>query len=184
MHKCKNCNSDFIKIRPLQKVCSYNCGIELNKKIKSRIDSIENKKKLKELNQSKLSYWKKEAKFWFQRWIRLRDVGKLCISCDTQLLDIRDFDAGHYYKAEIYLSVICNEVNVNGQCKYCNKYLHGNLIEYRKELIKRNGIEVVEQLDEDSKNKKSLGRDYYMSIADSYKKKCKEKEKLKDEYNN
>jgi hypothetical protein len=36
---------------------------------------------------------------------------------------------------------------VNSQCKKCNYFLSGNLLEYRKNLIVKIGLEAVEKLD-------------------------------------
>ena len=41
------------------------------------------------------------------------------------------------------------EDNVHGQRKYCNQYLSGNHVEYRKGLIERIGLKRVEQIESD-----------------------------------
>lgn len=87
---------------------------------------------------------KKKAKATFQAWCRHRDIDDPCISCGKY--DAK-FDGGHYYKAELYSSLIFDERNVNKQCSYCNDYLAGNLIQYRFGLIKKYGQEVVDELD-------------------------------------
>ena len=61
----------------------------------------EQKKELKEKLKT-VSDYRNEARYWFQRWIRMRDVGKPCISCGAMLNDIRNFDTGHYYNAKSY----------------------------------------------------------------------------------
>lgn len=79
----------------------------------------------------------------FNKFIRLRDKGQNCISCDNQFNQ-----AGHYYSGGHYSGLKFNEDNVNGQCLQCNYYKHGNLIEYRLKLEKKIGIERLNQLDE------------------------------------
>ena len=157
---CKTCNKEkFIFSKGECKEC--------NAKSKTLIKKPVTKKKLVTL--AKL---KKEARYWFQRWIRIRDLGNTCISCNTPLKDIRDYDAGHYYNAKNYPTLLFNELNVSGQCKFCNDHLSGNLIEYRKGLLKRYGIEVVEQLEEiaDDKRIRTLTKEHYIEIAEKYKK--------------
>ena len=55
-----------------------------------------------------------EAKKVFQKWIRLRDKDKPCISCGTISSSV--WDGGHFKKAELYSGVIFHEHNVNIQC--------------------------------------------------------------------
>ncbi len=79
----------------------------------------------------------------FRKWIRKRDEGKPCISCGSYNVS----DAGHYYSAGHHPALEFNEDNTNGQCRHCNSFLSGNLIEYRKGLINRIGGDRVELLD-------------------------------------
>lgn len=89
-----------------------------------------------------LSKLKEHATNAFNEYIRLRDQGQKCISCDSNFNQ-----AGHYYSAGHYPGLKFNEDNVNGQCMPCNFYKHGNLIEYRKKLILKIGVERLEKLD-------------------------------------
>jgi hypothetical protein len=81
----------------------------------------------------------------FSKYIRLRDCLKTtgtltngkCITCG-KLLNIGFSDAGHFVSRR-YNSVLFDEQNVHLQCRYCNRYLNGNLLEYRRQLIKLYG---------------------------------------------
>lgn len=86
---------------------------------------------------------RKLATTHFNAYIRRRDEGLRCISCGKQPMS----QAGHYYSAGHYPALSFNENNVHGQCLPCNYYLSGNLIEYRKNLIKKIGAACVEELD-------------------------------------
>ena len=184
MKKCKDktCRAEFEPIKSIQPYC-FDCTIKRAKiHVKKENDRQwkERKKAMKE-KVKKISDYRSEARYWFQRWIRLRDVGKKCISCNVLLTDIRTFDAGHYYPAFTYPNLLFNEYNVNGQCKMnCNNMLSGNLIEYRKGIIQRYGDEVLKELDSiaEDKSKRTLTKEYYIEIADIYKAKCKEIEKV------
>lgn len=91
------------------------------------------------------------AKFYFNKFIRERDSedGRgTCISSGQPLQVPSDnAHAGHYYSAGKYPSLRFNEDNVHLQGKSDNYFSGGNLLEYRFNLIKKIGIERVEQLD-------------------------------------
>jgi hypothetical protein len=84
----------------------------------------------------------KQAQKVFNRWVRHRDRHRGCISCGAPI-EV----AGHYYSAGHYSAIRLNELNVNGQCTRCNRYLRGNLINYRKGLVKKYGGKAVEKLE-------------------------------------
>lgn len=84
----------------------------------------------------------KKAQIVFNRFIRERDKDKGCISCGRSVSE-----AGHYYSQGHYSALRFNEINTNGQCTFCNCFLHGNLIDYRKGLIKRYGEKKVNELE-------------------------------------
>ena len=105
----------------------------------------------------------------FNRYIRKRDEGNGCISCDSHTFS----DAGHYYSGGHYPSLKFNENNVSGQCKRCNHFLSGNLLEYRKKLIKKIGIKELEKLDFLAERYKQTGykwdRFFLIEIIEKYK---------------
>ena len=76
----------------------------------------------------------KHAQVVFNKFIRERDKDKGCISCGAEI-----DHAGHYYSQGHHSALRFNEMNVNGQCLRCNNFMHGNLINYRKGLIKKYG---------------------------------------------
>jgi len=116
-----------------------------------------------------IPYLRKKAGEVFRAWIRKRDEGKPCISCGSW----NTSDAGHYYSAGNYPALEFNEQNTNLQCRKCNRFLSGNLLEYRKGLIKKIGVEEVEKLDMLVAQYKQLGykhdRFTLISIIEKYK---------------
>lgn len=80
----------------------------------------------------------------FNAYIRNRDSGNACISCGRNTAN----QAGHYYSAGHYPELEFNPDNVHLQCTKCNMYLSGNLIEYRKGLERKIGIETIRKLDQ------------------------------------
>ena len=78
-------------------------------------------------------------------YVKERDKGKPCISCGTPYKS--NFQAGHYYKAELFSSLKFNLFNINSQCQYCNLRLEGNLNGYATNLPLRIGRENFKELE-------------------------------------
>lgn len=98
-----------------------------------------------------ISQLKKKLQRVFNEYIRLRDVDEHghgnCISCGSPVrFGNPNYQAGHYYPAPVE-TLRFNENNCNGQCKSCNYFKSGNLIEYRKGLVKKIGERGVKELD-------------------------------------
>jgi hypothetical protein len=147
LKSCKVCKEKFEPIQFAQNVCNYKCAIIHAKNLKSKKEAIQwkaekavLKDKLKTLGQ-----YEADAKKSFQKWIRLRDTGKPCISCGKIT---NEMDGGHFKKAEIYSGVIFNEMNCNSQCRKCNRFQNGNELNYRLGLIERYGIEYANNIEE------------------------------------
>ena len=98
---------------------------------------------IKKYNKYTIPGLRKLAGEKFRAWIRKRDDGERCISCGA----FNPSDAGHYYSAGHYPVLEFNEDNVNKQCRQCNYFKGSNAIEYRKNIIKKIGVERVEKLD-------------------------------------
>lgn len=106
------------------------------------------KKSSKTPNRSKAMRKADEA---FSLFIRTRDAqpyeGRFfrCISCH-RILPIGQADAGHYINRS-HMSVRFNEKNCNAQCRHCNRFMEGNIQDYRKGLIEKIGVQQVELLE-------------------------------------
>lgn len=103
--------------------------------------SIKGQNKTKK--QGSIKSLEKKLKRLLYPYIKKRD-GNTCISCGKTGLIGMNWHAGHYAKAEL-----CNmmwrysPININSQCGRCNKWLAGNSVEYRKNLVKKIGEEMV-----------------------------------------
>jgi hypothetical protein len=147
--KCKECKTPFTPVRPMQSVCGPACAMKVARKVVEKKDKKETKLKLDAL-QTKPQLVKK-AQTAFNAYIRERDRGKNCISCDTPLgSEPNTFDAGHYRSVGSAPHMRFVEDNVHGQCKHCNNWLGGNAVEYRKRLLERIGEHQLELLEADS----------------------------------
>lgn len=72
-------------------------------------------------------------------FVRLRDKGKPCISCNAEWHS--EFQCGHHYKAETFETLKYNLDNLHGQCIRCNIHLQGNFDNYALNLPNRIGHE-------------------------------------------
>lgn len=154
--KCKVCQTSYTKTRPLQKVCSALCALEISKTIQKKIVAKEQAQDRKETRQ-KLDAMQtkpelvKKAQTAFNAYIRARDAGKPCICCGKPLgTEPNSFDAGHFRSVGSAPHMRFVEDNVHGQTKHCNNYLGGNVLAYRKGLIERIGLARVEQIEADN----------------------------------
>ena len=170
MKKCKVCAKPFTPVRPMQSVCSPKCALKkvrAEQKAEREVDrqrrqALETKPELV-----------KKAQAVFNTYIRLRDRGKPCICCGKPLGDEpNSYDAGHYRSVGSAPHLRFNENNVSGQLKHCNQYLAGNIVNYRRGLIERIGIEEVEKLESDNQPK-HYTKDELREIAKLYRDKIK-----------
>jgi len=93
-----------------------------------------------------LAQWKREAQSAFNSYIRARDDGLPCISCD-QSSSIGQRHASHYRSVGACSQLRFNTFNVHASCAQCNGMKSGNILEYRIRLIKKLGADRVEWLE-------------------------------------
>ena len=146
MPRCFNCKSKFEQYEFNNKFCK-----ELDCQVKKGLWKVEQSKKKWKKEKAKrkkelmtLQDWLKICQTHFNKYIRLRDKGNNCISCNKPA---KKENAGHYRSVGGNPELRFNEENVYLQCEFCNSYQHGNLIEYRKNLVKKIGLERVEWLE-------------------------------------
>lgn len=150
---CSYCKSRYTPTKPKQKVCSAKCAIGLGEKQKSKALASQQRMERKELREKKLaiksrSEWMKDAQFWFNKFIRIRDGNNPCISCGRW--HTGQYHAGHYRSVGSAPHLRFNENNCHKQCSVCNNHLSGNLLQYRAGIIQKLGAETVERLMSDN----------------------------------
>jgi len=116
--------------------------------------------------------WASKAQASFNRFIRLRDESKGCVSCGVSLIG-KKFDAGHFYNANNHWSLRFDEANVHAQCVKCNRDLHGNLLEYRQRIVERIGAKELERLEMEASATRKYTRDELRDIDQKYRLRCK-----------
>lgn len=156
--KCRHCREPFTPARPMQKACSPACAIALTKK---QAEAAALKKKREDLQKDRAKRHQlktipqliAEAQIAFNRFIRLRDAGRGCISCGgpLQLGGVGGgFDCGHYRSRGAASHLRFHEDNAHGQCKRCNRRLAGNAGAYRMGLLERIGADRLHALEADN----------------------------------
>lgn len=176
--KCKCCSELFTPYKTTQKVCNYKCAIVYSNeqmKIQAKRKARAERKEYYQQSMT-LSDWKKKVQTVFNKYIRLRDVQKGCISCGTPLQN-RKFDAGHFYPTT-YEGIRFHEDNVHGQCVPCNRERHGNIHEYRKRIIDRISNDELHWLDDNRYIKLKLSKIELEELYNKYKQKVKDYERL------
>lgn len=76
--------------------------------------------------------------------------------------------AGHFY-ARTFTAVRWHEKNSNGECVGCNTFKHGNLLEYRKGIIAKYGIKVIDELEAKRNEPVKLDREWLTERINHYK---------------
>lgn len=154
--RCANCKrskpTENMLIQGIQAFCNSECLIDyagsnvssLAKKGEKiqRQQHAQRKRKFK-LNDKQLRT--KAAQNALNAFIRLRDEGLPCISCQRH--HTGQYHAGHYRPAGKNTALKFNEQNCHKQCAPCNTNLSGNLTKYRINLIEKIGENAVIDLD-------------------------------------
>ena len=164
--KCANqsCRQYFHPARDGQVVCCYECATVVAKAqtAKNRAEALQAEKKRQREDEKAgrqrrrerrvalktKTQWKSEAQNAFNRYVRLRDAGKPCISCGR--LPAQKYggtmDCGHYRTRGAAGHLAFNLHNTAAQCVQCNRDRAGAQKAFEHGLIQRIGSEKVEAL--------------------------------------
>ena len=146
--KCKmkqeGCEGEYKKWSITQRTCKNPaCAIELMNREKAKRARKEHA--AAKVRAKTRQDWLKDCQAVFNRYIRKRDEGQPCISCGRH--HTGQYHAGHYLSVGAHPSERFNEDNNHLQCAPCNNHLSGNIVNYRKGLIAKIGVERVELLE-------------------------------------
>lgn len=139
----------------------------------SKADQVK-KVKIKRVVVKSVAQLKKSVQREFNKYIRLRDKYKPCISCGVTSQE--NWQAGHFWAMGSNGALRYNEENCHKQCVSCNSFKSGNLLEYRLGLVRRIGIDRVNALDEMRHDVKKFTREELEELLTKYKNKIKELE--------
>lgn len=149
---CANekCRDSFVPQRLGQKVCSPACGLATKD-----VNADKARKALADVGRKALRAEKekvktraehmKDAQTAFNAWVRERDAKLPCISCGRHHQG--KYDAGHYRTVGSNPALRFEPLNCAKQCVPCNQHKSGDIVNYRIELVKRIGAELVEWLE-------------------------------------
>ncbi len=171
---CKICKEKFRPDRQMQMVCSPKCSIEyanqhLNKKATKTKQTA--RKALKQYNMNDIPVLKRRAQKIFNEFIRLRDKNLPCVSCQKIIGKDETSHASHFRPAT-NSRLRYDERNVWRSCVKCNVFLSSNAIEYKKALIIKLGIDVVEEL-ETTNDTYKYTKEELQEIIKTYREKVK-----------
>ena len=170
--RCKNCKEKFEPIRFNMKYCLNDECVRVW--VEAEKAKVWKKTKAKMKNDLEtVQELIKATQIIFNKYIRLRDKGQVCISCQRKPLKE---NAGHLFNANNHWNVRFNELNVHLQCEHCNTYLSGNLIEYQRNLIHKIGIENYQQLEVEARKTRKFTKEELKELMQIYKKKIKQLE--------
>lgn len=158
MARCKICKTKFNAKYFLQKTCLNPVCLAEWAKQDRELKQKKSDKARKEALKSAGDYIK-EAQASINKYIRLRDKNKPCVSCGNNRehkigLSGHRYDAGHYRSRGSAGHLRFNLFNIHKQCVKCNRENSGCVVEYRIELINRIGLDRVERLEQDNEPRK------------------------------
>lgn len=197
---CRHCKTEYCPATSTQVVCSPNCAVEYTRARVERKRQADQRKHLRSVRQ--IQRKRKEslktrndhlklAQAAFNRYIRLRDRGKPCISCLRSETEVEEsgrwktggaWDAGHFLTIGAHPELRFIETNVHRQCKSCNAGESRNSRKrktvsegYRDNLVRRIGITQVTWLEGPHPPAK-WSIDEIKQIRDTYRRKARELE--------
>lgn len=182
--KCAVCAEAFQPSRPLQKVCGPTCSAAWAKKLAERSKAKDAREERK-AHRAALERIKtrgehmREAQAAVNAYVRERDHGKPCISCDRPASWDGQWHASHFRSVGSNPSLRFNLINIHKACSICNNWLSANIGGYRPRLIAKIGIERVEFLERDHAPKK-YDIEYLKRLKRIFREKARRTKKLQD----
>lgn len=178
--KCRWCKNKFTPSNSMQIVCGISCAVDRAKDIREKKNKLftpesvkKARKQLKQLSDSDRSVWLRKAQAACNAYIRARDKGKPCISCDKPDNGNHQRHASHFRSVGACSSLRFNEKNIYASCQQCNTTKSGNLLEYRIRLVEKVGAAEVEWLENHNEVTKHTIEEL-KEIEQEYKRKLKE----------
>jgi len=152
--RCKVCKEKFTPLYlTTQPVCNkVECISEWGRIQREKQQEARRKAQRKDtrIRKEKLktrSEYAQEAQQAVNKYVRIRDRGKPCCSCDKPDDGSHQRHASHYRSTKAASCIRFNLWNIHASCQQCNTALSGNVLEYRIRLIKKIGLARVEWLE-------------------------------------
>ncbi|WP_447652455.1 recombination protein NinG [Pseudomonas abietaniphila] len=140
------CGATYTPTRSFQKWCSPDCAVVLAREAqeKQRKSIAQRERREIKVRKEKLksrAELLKDTQQAFNAWVRERDALLTCVSCGRH--HNGQWHAGHYRTVSAHPAIRFEPLNVWKQCAPCNTHKSGDLLNYRAELIRRIGEEMV-----------------------------------------
>lgn len=132
------------------------------------------KVKIKRVVVKSIPQLKKSVQKIVNKYIRLRDKDQPCMACQKPCKD--EGDASHLIAQGSSGFLRYNEDNIWKCCTSCNRFKHGNLLEFEHNLRKKIGNERVDYLWEHRNDLKQWKRPELENLLTTYQQKIKELE--------
>ena len=186
---CGVCKNEYTPFNSMQKVCGPRCAIDLARKDKAKAEAKKEKAEAKVWREKKKALsdtapiWKKKAQAVFNKYIRMRDHDRPCVSCGKYERELKHnssgglWDCGHYRSVGSCPELRFEELNAHKQCKKCNQFLSGNHVEYRFGIASRITPEELDFIEGPHEPKRYRVNDL-KGIHDEFKQKLKDLERL------
>lgn len=193
---CAQCGASFLPMRTGQKVCSVDCARlqgrednqknKLKKALKEKRASSKRVREYREKNKS-MTVHRNEAQRAFNHYIRVRDFGKPCISCGKEMQWHHQggkgsgIDAGHYRSRGAARHLSFNVFNCAAQCYTCNRFLSGNVNNFRIGLIARFGKHIVDKIENNNLSLRPT-KEYYQRVKEVFESRARHLLKLRESH--
>ena len=163
--RCSNCRkkvaTEDALMSHLKAFCTFECLKEYTSKNRDKLQKtvIKEKRQSDKKTKEKLKtrgQWMKEAQSAFNAYVRWRDRDYGCISCGRHVDDNGpggNWDCGHYRSVGSAAHLRFHLWNAHKQCVKCNRYLSGNVADYRVGLIWKLGHTKVEYIEKQNASK-------------------------------
>ena len=176
---CKVCRIKFVPIKPLQAVCGLRCAQSYAWRVKAKDEVEKAKAERKEIRAKRESIktraqWLREAQTVINKYVRLRDIDKGCVSCNKTKDWGGQWHASHWKSTGANSALRFNLWNIHKSCSVCNNWKSGNIGEYR--ILERIGQERLDVL-ETTNPKKKYEIEYLSRLKDVFSKRCRAIEK-------
>lgn len=183
--RVEGCKTRFANPQPFVCWCSPECGTVLSiaRLEKKRLLTIKTKikedKRADRIRREKLDgrkIWLKKAEAAVNKYVKLRDFGKGCISCHLPANWQGKWQASHFRSVGAASSIRYNLWNINKSCLPCNMHKGGNIIDYEPRLRALIGDDKVAWLRAQN-NLASYDVAYLQRLAKVFNKKARRQEK-------
>ena len=172
--KAPGCEGEYLPRSSFQQTCG-NIACAMKKAVRDRQKKLAAQRartRAERLAIKSRGEWLKDAQQVFNKFIRLRDNGKPCISCNQN--HGGQYHAGHYLSRGARPDLRFSERNTHKQCAPCNNHLSGNLANYRINLIEKIGEAAVVELESGPRGRSDWSILEIQEIIRTYKAKIKE----------